>query len=265
MNGLVFDIKRFSIHDGPGIRTTVFFKGCPLRCDWCHNPESRACQEEEIEETERIGELKFNTRKKVGRQYSIDELLNEVLKDRVFYDESCGGVTCSGGEPLSQADFLIDFLKVCKNQDLHTAIDTSGYAPWKEIEKILPWSDLILYDIKHIDSSIHQQYTGKGNKLILDNFNSLIHAGIKTIVRIPVVPGVNDSEDDISRFISFLVPRKNINFNEINLLPYHNTGKGKYLKMNITPAYQFNEPGDPEVQQIADRFLDSGFLVKIGG
>jgi pyruvate formate lyase activating enzyme len=265
MKGLVFDIKRFAIHDGPGIRTTVFFKGCPLKCQWCHNPESRACHIEEFDETERIGDLKFTSRKKIGREYLIEELMKEVLKDVVYYDESGGGITCSGGEPLFQPDFLRSFLLSCKKEDLHTTIDTSGHVPWGDIEKITGYSDLFLYDIKLINDIKHRKFTGAGNELILDNFIKLVRKGSKTVVRIPLIGGVNDTRADVDDFIKFLVPLKNINFNEINLLPYHKTGKSKYLKMNVSPGLDFEEPGQLNVRQIADTFRKEGFLIKTGG
>jgi pyruvate formate lyase activating enzyme len=265
MKGLIFDIKRFAIHDGPGIRTTVFFKGCPLQCQWCHNPESRACHIEEFVETERIGDLKFSSRKEVGKEYLVEDLLKEVMRDAVFYDESGGGITCSGGEPLYQPDFLRDFLHACKREGLHTAIDTSGFVPWAEIEKITGISDLFLYDIKHMDSVKHQKFTGAPNERILENFRKLVHSGLKVVLRIPLIPGINDSETEIDEFLRFLVPLKNINFNEVNILPYHQTGKSKYLKMKISQGFIFEEPGQMKIRKIADAFLNKGFLVKSGG
>jgi pyruvate formate lyase activating enzyme len=233
LNGLVFDIKRFALHDGPGIRTTVFLKGCPLRCWWCQNPESIR----DFPETLQIKSITptFNNscieEKIFGNEINVDSLIKELIKDRIFYDESGGGVTFSGGEPLVQADFLVESLKLCKKIGINTAVDTSGYTPFENIEKIYDSTDLFLFDLKIFDDEKHIKFTDVSNKLILSNIKKLTDIGNKTIVRIPLIPGITDTNKnllEVSRFVSTL---KNIK--QIDLLPYNKISESKYKRFNV--------------------------------
>ena len=231
--GVVFDIKKFSIHDGPGIRTTVFLKGCPLRCLWCHNPESQRSGPEVMLRGERCiacaacleacaqGAITINgsgavtdralciecglctascyaeARELVGRTMTVAEVLAEIEGDISFYDESGGGVTFSGGDPLLQRDFLLALLKACRAKEIHTAVDTSGSFSWPALEMIRPYVDLFLYDLKLMDEERHKRVTGVSNRLILQNLEALSKLGHKIIIRVAVVPGINDDERNI--------------------------------------------------------------------
>jgi len=265
MKALIFDIKRFALHDGPGIRTTLFFKGCPLQCQWCHNPESRSCSINSYNHTDRIGDKEFVTRKEIGTYYSIQELIDEARKDEVFYAESSGGITCSGGEPLQQSEFVISFLKKCKKESIHTAVDTTGYIKWEILERITTTTDLFLYDIKHLDPVQHKKFTGVDNDLILNNFKKLIERKNKTIARLPIIPGFNEDEQSMNTTIDFLSDMISENFNEVHLLPYHNIGESKYKKFNISKKNSFNEPDSILLEEYAEKLKEKNFKVKIGG
>jgi pyruvate formate lyase activating enzyme len=266
-NGIVFDIRRYSIHDGPGIRTTVFFKGCPLRCAWCHNPESRSFVPELIIRPNRCilcedcleacpngavsrrgdeiitdrgrcrlsGECvrvcEAEARMLVGREMNVAQVTTEVERDRAFYDQSGGGVTFSGGEPLAQPAFLLELLKASRDRGLHTAVDTSGFASWSVFERVRPYVNLFLYDLKLMDDARHRRQTGVSNRKILANLTRLANLGHRTIVRIPVIPGVNDSAADLSlagEFLASLPARP-----AVELLAYHHTGLVKYRGLGL--------------------------------
>ena len=252
--GRIFEIKRFAVHDGPGIRTTVFFKGCPLRCVWCHNPEGISNEPEiaflegkcvkcgecfsacprGLHETGRDGAHRFQRKgctaclscvsacmpgalKPYGTETNVRDLLDIVRADTDFYYRSGGGVTCSGGEPLTQPDFLAAFLSGCKEAGLHTAVDTSGFAPWEAFQRILPFTDLFLYDVKHMDPLAHRKLTGQDNRLILGNLRELSARGAAIEIRMPVIPGLNDDERTIRQTAAFL---KNIKtLTRIRVLP----------------------------------------------
>jgi pyruvate formate lyase activating enzyme len=265
MKALIFDIKRFAIHDGPGIRTTLFFKGCPLACPWCHNPESRNADLQKYDHTDKIGNKEFTSEKTIGAYYTSEQLLHEVLKDKIFYEESGGGVTCSGGEPLSQYSFLNKFLKDCKSEEIHTALDTSGYAEKEIIMKIAPLVDLFLFDIKHLDNAIHKRFTGVKNDIILRNFKWLISAGYNVTARIPVIPGINAENKYINRLDKYLSDLLCDNFNEVHLLPYHEIGCSKYDKFNMGSNQSFEEPQVELLEKYSLIFKKSGFKTKIGG
>lgn len=232
MTGLIFDIKRFALHDGPGIRTTVFLKGCPLRCWWCQNPESIR----EFPETLQIKSITSSYNKfcdedvTFGSEYSAAELLVELFKDRIFYEESNGGVTFSGGEPLIQHKFLREILSECKNVGLNTAVDTSGYASFNIIESIYDDTDLFLYDIKIIDDELHRKFTDVSNELILNNLKRITSLGNKVHIRIPLIPEITDTEKNLSDIINFIKSLKNIR--QIDLLPYNKIAESKYKRLN---------------------------------
>ncbi|MBN2280501.1 MAG: glycyl-radical enzyme activating protein [Candidatus Marinimicrobia bacterium] len=217
--GTVFDIKKFATHDGPGIRTTVFLKGCALDCWWCHNPESK---NSEIEKNHSGGHLEKSF---IGENYSVSRLFNEIIKDEIFFEESRGGVTFSGGEAMLQVDFLQELLKKCKFHGLHTAVDTSGYCPQENFVKILPYTDLFLYDIKIMDPVLHQKYTGKSNELILTNFEYLISRNANIQIRIPLIPRFTDNETNLSAIKTFLKPFRPLI--DIELIPYNKLGESK--------------------------------------
>ena len=265
MKALIFDIKRFAIHDGPGIRTTVFFKGCPLSCLWCHNPESKRCYPEDYIKNEKIGDKTFKIKKTVGKYYSEDTLMIEVLKDKAFYEELGGGITCSGGEPLYQYKFLKSFLKLCKENGLHTVVDTSGYASWDTIKQLLPYTDLFLYDIKHLDNLSHQKYTGIENTLILQNLKNLINSRSEVVARFPLIPGINNDTHHLLKIKDFLKSLKSRYFHKVHVLPYHKTGNGKYRKFNLTNYTPFLDPTSVEIEKASDILKESNFQVSIGG
>lgn len=257
--GLVSDIQRFSIHDGPGIRTLVFMKGCPLGCLWCSNPESQNRTMEiafvesncigcgkcyEVCGLDAIDEHTFeidrgicdncgkcvevcpgNAKKMIGRWYCVPELIREVERDRIFYRNSGGGVTVSGGEPSLQHKFVSSFLKKCQELNLDTAVETCGYAKWEHLRPIIGYSNLVFFDIKHMNAEIHKRLTGRGNQLILENARKASLISPITI-RIPVIPGYNDSVENIEATAEFA--RKLKNLNKIELLPYHSLGEHKY-------------------------------------
>lgn len=261
--GRIFDIKRFAVHDGPGIRTTVFLKGCPLQCIWCHNPEGiKYNGEVAVIEQKCIGcgsciktcpngvyavsqtnERIINRDKCTlckqcvkacfaealifyGEQVDIGYVMDIILQDKDFYKSSDGGVTISGGEPLSQIEFSAGIFKNCKEHGIHTALDTSGYAPWSSFEQIIPYTDLILYDIKHIIEDQHIKYTGVSNRLIISNLKNLEVYSIPIEIRIPVIPGINDASEHIKLTAQFIDSIKNVK--SVKLLPYHSLAGSKY-------------------------------------
>ncbi len=259
---IIFDIEKNSFVDGPGIRTTVFFKGCNLKCAWCHNPESQSFEPQMMfyrDKCTGCGKCKSvcaspehctlcgkctlycpaEARKVCGKEYTVDEVFNEIIKDKAFYENSGGGVTFSGGECMLQIDFLLEILKRCKENGIHTAIDTAGHISWGNFEKVLPFTDLFLYDIKIFDSEKHKKYTGVGNELILDNLKRLFEIGAKIWIRIPVIPTVNDNKEEMQKIKAFI---DNCGVAErVELLPYHKMGENKYGAICKGP-YVFNVP-----------------------
>ncbi len=243
----IFDIKRFALHDGPGIRTTIFFKGCPLRCSWCHNPESHSAEPEKYTTQRMVDGKEINMTRVYGKKVAHAALMEEILRDRVFFMESGGGVTFSGGEPLMQSGALIKLLKACGRKGLHRAVDTSGYAAQETMMHIAEHTDLFLYDLKIMNPEKHKSYTGVDNRLILDNADALLNAGANVVFRIPVIPGVNDSEEEINSFLEFLEKRTDT-FHEVHLLPYHRTGTEKYRRLE--KEYTFSEPPGTEADRL---------------
>ncbi len=254
--GRIFDIQRFSTHDGPGIRTIVFLKGCALRCRWCCNPES---QSYEIETMMQNGKPKT-----MGRDVTVEEVLSEVLQDRPYYNRSGGGVTLSGGESLLQPDFAVALLKACKENGINTAIETTGFASAEVIKKFLPYLDTVLMDIKHINSDKHKEFTTQPNERILENAKLIASEAIKLIIRVPVIPTFNDTVAEIAEIAAFAAELPNVN--EIHLLPYHNMGRDKYA--GLGREYWMGDIKSPTnelmevLKQTAQQF---GLTVQIGG
>jgi pyruvate formate lyase activating enzyme len=266
MKGLIFSIKRYSIHDGPGIRVTIFMKGCPLNCKWCHNPEGIKPESETVVTTYRVGEKEFCKEEEAGQYYSVGQIISILERDRVFMDKSTGGVTFSGGEPMLQFEFLYEAVKACKKSGYHTTIDTSGYSPRENFEKIMPFTDLFLFDIKHLDDDKHIGATGVSNTGILENYRFLIENGCHVALRIPVIPGFNDDPDHIERLKQFVILTGTGSLQQINLLPFHKTGSSKYVKFNLPYMMDGVEPPSKQaMHDLKNQFLGIGVKVKTGG
>ncbi|MFC1475635.1 glycyl-radical enzyme activating protein [Candidatus Zixiibacteriota bacterium] len=266
ITGTIFDIKKYAIHDGPGIRTTVFFKGCPLDCWWCHNPESRNIEVETVNTSVRNhGTGSEATRQEtVGRVVTVDEVMSDVLKDVVFYDQSGGGVTISGGEPLHQIDFLIALLHSCKGHGIRTAVDTSGFAPPEDLAKISGLVDLFLYDLKIMDEQTHLKYTGESNRLILENLVMLVREKVALQIRIPLIPGFTDTAENLAAVIDFLQALKGIN--DLCLLPYNLLSEDKRRKFGMIDRLgHLPTLSNETMQACAARFRAHGYRVSIGG
>jgi pyruvate formate lyase activating enzyme len=266
MKGLIFSVKRYSIHDGPGIRVTFFLKGCPLKCMWCHNPEGISPFPETVTLTNRIGEREFIANEEAGKYYTVDSIIEILDKEAVFMSHSKGGVTFSGGEPMLQFDFLLEALKACKKSGYQTAIDTSGYSSAENYKSVIPFTDLFLFDIKHLDEAKHIESTEVSNAAILENFRLLTESGKDVMVRIPVVPGFNDDPEHLERLRVFLAEARTGSIKKINLLPFHKTGASKYKRFNIPYRMHGIEPPDKvEMQKMKEFFMETGISVKIGG
>jgi pyruvate formate lyase activating enzyme len=288
------------VHDGPGIRTTVFFKGCPLSCWWCHNPESQDFKSEKSIRNLILSGERFERSETTGKLMSVDEVMFEVLKDQLFYDESGGGVTFSGGEPLMQEMFLLDLLKACKQKGLHTTLDTSGYAPKKVLENIAEHVDLFLYDLKIIDNTLHKKYTGVSNRSILENLKFLYRTGKNVIIRFPVIPGITDTTENINNMKEFITNHQiptssnfqiptssnlqiptssnlqiptSSNFQiskfsnfQISLLPYHSMAREKYRRFSkINKLKDLPDLKKDELLPLKREFESIGGKVSLGG
>jgi pyruvate formate lyase activating enzyme len=266
MQGLIFSVKRYSIHDGPGIRVTFFMKGCPLSCWWCHNPEGISPDREAAVQTRRVGEKEFSDNEEVGKYYNVDDILEILKKDRIFLQQSHGGVTFSGGEPMMQSEFLLDALKECKANGYHSAVDTSGYSSPESFQSIIPFTDLFLFDIKHLDVSRHTEYTGVSNIGILDNLRMIVEGGKDVMIRIPLIPGKNDDKENLKAARELIRSLKCENLRRINLLPFHKIGKAKYKKFNVPYLMNDTEQPSPErMRELKEFFEETGIKVKIGG
>lgn len=307
ISGVTTNVQVYSLHDGPGLRTIVFLKGCPLKCQWCCNPECisrvpeiefyksrcvkcgaclKACPHDAINpdlevkagfkiDKERctgcgdcVDVCPTEALKMVGNAVTVDEVMEKVLKDKSFYLISRGGLTVSGGEPLHQPRFTYELLKRAHNNNIDTAIETCGYAPWKNYEKILPYLDLVLFDIKHMDSEKHKQMTGMSNKLILSNLKKISQSGIPLIIRLPLIPDFNTDPDNIAKTAQFISELDNVV--EVNLMPFHQLGKDKYQRLGL-PYYlkELNplesESGLERVKAIKERFEKTGLKITVGG
>lgn len=284
--GTIFNIQKMSIHDGPGIRTTVFLKGCPFSCLWCSNPESQrperdvavlanrciscgwctnVCPQHIIEEcgeyriTDRsrctlclkcVDECCTGAKKVVGNEYSVDQIFEEIMRDKPFYDSSGGGVTFSGGEPFMQAGFLTAVLAKCREEGLHTAIETTGMGDTEEIKAALPLLDLIFFDVKHMDDSEHRKLTKASNKRILENLAVIAGLHGNITVRVPVIPGVNDSPENIQATAEYV---SELGISALELLPYHRLGESKYAQLDM--EYQLSdirEPSEEHMRELAE-------------
>ena len=256
VTGRIFDIQKFSVHDGPGIRTIVFLKGCALRCRWCCNPES---QKSEIETMIQNGKEKI-----VGKDVSVSEVMETVKQDMPYYRRSGGGLTLSGGEMLCQSEFAYALLRTAKESAINTAVETTGFAKWETIEKLLPFIDTVLMDIKHINSEKHKEFTTKPNELILENAQKIAENAKKLIIRVPVIPTFNDTEAEIGEIAKFASSLKGVN--EINLLPYHSFGRDKYE--GLGRKYMMGDlpsPTDQQMQKLKTVAESYGLKCKIGG
>ena len=266
MKGLIFSIKRYSVHDGPGIRVTVFMKGCPLSCIWCHNPEGISSGIGRILETRRVGENEYTKPAEVGKYYSTEDILEILEKERPFFQQSDGGVTFSGGEPMAQPEFLHDVLIACHESGFHTAIDTSGFCQENDLKEIMPVTDLFMFDIKHLNEQKHIEFTGVSNRIILENFDMLLRSGKETIVRIPVIPGVNDDGGHLSDLKSFLKEKGRNNIRGVSLLPFHRIGASKYGRLGLPYLMAGIEPPTRErMKELKEYFSETGLKIKIGG
>lgn len=260
-----FDIKRFAVHDGPGIRTTLFLKGCPLRCWWCHNPESQSPEPFTVKVERKLEGRSVSATRTYGERAEVDDLLEVLMKDKPFYEESGGGVTFSGGEPLMQPEGLLGLLKGSKRNGLHTTLDTSGFAPREVLERVLPFTDLFLYDLKNDDPDLHRKYTGVDNRLIRRNADFLLRSGAQLIFRVPVIPGINSTEEEVDGMVRFLEERKD-HLKEVHLLPYHRIADHKYLRMHLKNEMPgVSEPGDDFMESMKSTFERTGLEVHIGG
>lgn len=297
--GLVFNIQRYSLHDGPGIRTTVFLKGCPLCCAWCHNPEGRSCHRELLVVESRCmvcGECRrtcpfgqslagegvwptrhdqcthcgacveacpTGARQMVGREMTVAEVMAEILKDRIFYEDSAGGATFSGGEPLTQPTFLRELLEACRARGIHTAVDTCGFGCTDHLLAAAQWADLVLYDLKLMDDARHRQHTGVSNQPILENLRALDHIHQNIWLRVPVIPGVNDDLENLEAIARFAAGLHGVR--QVTLLPYHQTGVQKYRRLGSGYALDgVQPPSAGQMSRAADAFRSCGLTVQVG-
>jgi len=261
----IFDIKRFAVHDGPGIRTTVFLKGCPLRCWWCHNPESQEKEPVTVDVERKVNGSSIPGKKVYGEQMEVAQLVEILVKDAHFYEESGGGVTFSGGEPLMQTEGLTHLLKACKDHGFHTTVDTSGFANREQFEQILDVTDLFLYDLKNMDPVLHKKHTGVDVGPILSNADFLLENGANVVFRIPVIPGVNTSGAELRAMIAFLKVRAE-QMNEVHLLPYHRIAENKYRRLQMEQLLgDVAEPDAQFMRQLKEEFKKTGLEVIIGG
>lgn len=287
--GILFDIQRFSLHDGPGIRTTAFLKGCPLACRWCHNPEGRdaslqlrffrekclgcgrctahtglapaalAGAQADEEGRRAAQECPSGALALCGARYTPRQLVELIERDRDFYGEK-GGVTFSGGEPSRQPAFLEEALRLCRARGIHTALDSCGYAPSGVYRRLLPLCDMVMFDLKGMDAAAHRHYTGQGNGLILENFQLAAACGRPLWVRIPLIGSLTASEEALAAIADFLTPCQQA-VSQVTLMPYHSFGNGKYKTLGLTPE-EFPEVPDERVRAFEEFFARRGFTVR---
>jgi len=260
----IFDIKRFAVHDGPGIRTTVFFKGCPLNCWWCHNPEGISSEIEKFTEEKEFDGIKLKKALTLGRWIGQDELMEELEKDKIFMEDSGGGVTFSGGEPLMQDESVFSLLRSCRERGIHTAVDTSGLVSERIFRNTTELSDLILYDLKSLDDKIHRDFTGVSNKKILNNLQVALRGKARVILRIPMVTGFNDRPADQDKLLAYLGGLTGLD--QVDILPYHPFGTQKYKRFHKENRQnEFGTPSKDKVNLLKTKLMNAGFTVNIGG
>ncbi len=294
LRGTVFNIQRYSLHDGPGIRTVVFLKGCPLICQWCCNPESidispyiafnpqkclgdgrcvtvcptgaRSKDGYRVEDCIFCGKCveicPSGALELLGTKMSITEILREVEKDRLFYESSGGGVTLSGGEVLVQRKFTVGLLNELRKRYLHTAIETSGYAPWNQLEEVVDACDLVLYDLKHMNSDMHRKYTGVPNERILDNALKIAEKRKDMVFRVPLIGGINTDNENMEAVARFA---QKAGVKEMHLLPYHRLGESKYKKLGKDYSFEAFTPDERMISNLRNILESYGLIVKIGG
>jgi len=299
MEATIVNVQKYSVHDGPGIRTTIFFKGCPLKCWWCHNPESlnpseeivqcsekctgcgrcvSKCSEDaihikngdpfvELEKCKLCGKCAefciSEAREHIGKVVSVGDIMDKIKKDIIFYEESGGGVTFSGGEPLMHSEFLNETLKRCKVLGINTTVDTCGYAAWERFEKIQDKVDLFLYDLKIFNDEKHIKYTGVSNAVILENLKKLSDLGKDIYIRMPIIRGINDDDEHIDGSVDFI---SKLNIKQVNILPYHRFGMDKYQKLSMSYKLSGDEkPLDKTIDKIVKKFRNRNIKVKVGG
>lgn len=266
MEGLIFNIKKYAVHDGPGIRVTFFLKGCPLKCLWCHNPEGISPEKEAVMQKRKIGGKEFSEEEVAGKSISTDEIIEILEGEKIFLASSGGGVTFSGGEPLLQFEFLMEALKACRENGFHTAVDTSGFTTTERLKAIIPLTDLFLFDLKHLDEEKHLEYTGALNRDILASYLYLARHAKEIFVRIPVIPGYNDDEAHLLQLQKFLTETRSDAVKKICLLPYHKTGMSKYRKLNLD--YRMADivaPSASRMSELKNFFSSTGIAIKTGG
>ncbi len=256
VKGRIFDIQRYSIHDGGGIRTIVFLKGCPLRCKWCCNPEG---QHYNVEKMTLGGKEKI-----VGQDVTVGEIIDIVERDRIYYRRSGGGITLSGGESLTQPDFAVALLKTAKERGINTAMESTGFADFSVISRYLPYLDLYLMDIKHMNSAKHKEFTSQPNELILENAKKITDAGTRLIVRTPVIPTFNATKEEIGEIAKFASSLKGVT--QMHILPYHRIGTDKYKGLNRDYSLTGIEPPSKELMNELLEVVNSyGLKGQIGG
>jgi pyruvate formate lyase activating enzyme len=274
--GRIFNVQRFSLQDGPGLRTTVFLKGCPLACAWCHNPESqdpdpvlvtlahrcircRAC-EDAGEAAAMVEACPTGARELLGRDMAVADLVEEILRDRIFFDQSGGGATLSGGEPLAQPRFTVALLRALRARGVHTALDTCGLAGREEFLEAAALADVVLFDLKHMDDAAHRRWTGAGNGAILANLEALAQVHGQVWLRMPVVPGVNDSDENLEATARFVVQLPGVR--RLDLLPYHAAGAAKFERLGRDyPLDGLQAPGPERMAELAGYFRAQGIAV----
>ena len=298
--GLVFNIQKYSVHDGPGIRTTVFLKGCPLSCAWCHNPESIARRPEIVLHEGRcvtcgecrkacpfaaalgggavlptrnepctlcggcVGACPTGAREMVGTERSVDDVMAEVRRDRMFYDESGGGVTFSGGEPLLQAAFVLELLEACRAEGIRTAVDTCGFGCTRHLLAFGRAADLLLFDLKFMDEALHTTFCGVSNKPILENLRALAGSPAALWIRIPIIPGINDGEGNLVELARFIGTVPGVR--QVNLLPYHKSGLPKRGRLGQDYAlHDVEPPSDRRMEELVRLFASFGLPARAGG